>query len=479
VRRAGVGETAFTTLDDGERALTSDMLMICDAQRPVAIAGVMGGQESEVGDDTVDVLLECALFDPKSIRATRGALVMSTDASYRFERGVDPEGMRDALERAVALILATAGGSVDGAALDVRPRTFEPGSVPLRLARIERVLGVALGSEKVRALLEPLGFGVEGEDDGTLMVRVPGFRSYDVTREVDLIEEVARTHGYDAFPEELGSYRPNTVPDHPMFQLEDEVRNALVGHGLFEAHTPAFVPEGEGDVEVANPLNTLEPFIRRAVLPSLLRRVEYNLARGNRDVRLFEIATSFRRAGSGEAPLEENHLAVVLTGLREPSHWSAADAPIDVWDLKTLVDEMAARVYRGQATVSPAEDDLPGFEPGVAFVVRDGEGREVGHAGRVRPDLVDAPVWAGDVWALELALPEEVVPAPVPVYRRLPQYPAVERDLALLVPDRVPAKTVLDAIRSRGGGLLEDVSLFDHYRGEGVPGGARSVAFGS
>jgi phenylalanyl-tRNA synthetase beta chain len=478
VRRAGVGETAFTTLDDEERALTSDMLMICDAQRPVAIAGVMGGQESEVGDDTVDVLLECALFDPKSIRATRGALVMSTDASYRFERGVDPEGMRDALERAVALILATAGGSVDGAALDVRPRTFEPGSVPLRLARIERVLGVALGSEKVRALLEPLGFGVEGEDDGTLMVRVPGFRSYDVTREVDLIEEVARTHGYDAFPEELGSYRPNTVPDHPMFQLEDEVRNALVGHGLFEAHTPAFVPEGEGDVEVANPLNTLEPFIRRAVLPSLLRRVEYNLARGNRDVRLFEIATSFRRAGSGEAPLEENHLAVVLTGLREPSHWSAADAPIDVWDLKTLVDEMAARVYRGQATVSPAEDDLPGFEPGVAFVVRDGEGREVGHAGRVRPDLVDAPVWAGDVWALELALPEEVVPAPVPVYRRLPQYPAVERDLALLVPDRVPAKTVLDAIRSRGGGLLEDVSLFDHYRGEGVPGGARSVAFG-
>jgi phenylalanyl-tRNA synthetase beta chain len=478
VRRAAVGETPFTTLDDEERALTSDMLMICDAQRPVAIAGVMGGQESEVSEHTVDVLLECALFDPKSIRATRGALVMSTDASYRFERGVDPAGMRGALERAVALILATAGGSVDDAALDVSPRTFEPQTVPLRLSRIERVLGVALGSEEVRALLEPLGFAVEGESDGTLGVRVPGYRSYDVTREVDLIEEVARTHGYDAFPAVLGPYRPNTVPDHPMFQLEDEIRDALVARGLFEAHTPAFVPEGEGDVQVANPLNTLEPFIRLAVLPSLLRRVEYNLARGNRDVRLFEIATSFRSAGSGEAPLEENHLAVVLTGLREPSHWSSANAPIDIWDLRTLVDEMAARAYRGQATVEPAEGELLSFEPGTAYLVRDEAGHEVGHAGRIKPDLVDAPVWAGDVWALELTLPEEVMPAPVPVYRRLPQYPAVERDLALLVPDGVPARAVLDAIGNRGGGLLEDVSLFDHYRGEGVPAGARSVAFG-
>jgi phenylalanyl-tRNA synthetase beta chain len=478
VRRAAAGETSFTTLDDEERALTSNMLMICDAERPVAIAGVMGGRESEVGDETVDVLLECALFDPKSIRATRGALVMSTDASYRFERGVDPEGMRGALERAVALILATAGGSVDGAALDVSPRTYKPQTVPLRLSRIEHLLGVTVGSEEVRSLLEPLGFAVESGDDGTLGVRVPGYRSYDVTREVDLIEEVARTRGYDAFPAELGPYRPNTVPDHPMFQLEDEVRNALVARGLFEAHTPAFVPEGEGDVQVANPLNTLEPFIRRAVLPSLLRRVEYNLARGNRDVRLFEIATSFRRAGSGEAPREENHLAAALTGLREPPHWSSANAPIDIWDLKTLVEDTASRVYRGQATVAPAEAELASFEPGAAFVVRDGSGREVGQAGRVRPELVDAPVWAGDVWALELTLPDEVMPAPVPVYRRLPQYPAVERDLALIVPDGVPAQAVLDAIGSRGGGLLEEVALFDHYRGEGVPAGARSVAFG-
>jgi phenylalanyl-tRNA synthetase beta chain len=195
-------------------------------------------------------------------------------------------------------------------------------------------------------------------------------------------------------------------------------------------------------------------------------------------VRLFEIATSFRCAGSGEAPLEENHLAAVLTGLPEPSHWSSTNAPIDIWDLKTLVDETAARAYRGQATVDPAEGELSTFEPGAAYVVRDGAGREVGQAGRVRADLVDAPVWAGDVWGLELALPEEVIPPPVPVYRRLPQYPAVERDLALLVPDGVPAQAVLDAIGKRGGNLLEEVSLFDHYRGEGVPVGARSVAFG-
>jgi len=477
VRRARVDERGFTTLDDEERTLGPDMLMICDAERPVAIAGVMGGQDSEVAPDTSDILLECALFDPKSIRATRRALGMSTDASYRFERGVDPEGMRRAVERAVALIVATAGGEVDGPVLDVCPRPFDASVVSLRLSRIERVLGVPFDPATVRGHLEPLGFTIESEAQGTLRVRVPGFRSWDVTREIDLIEEVARAHGYDAFPADLGAYRPSSVPDHPMFQLEDALRRALAARGLLEAQTPAFVPEGEGDVRVANPLNTLEPYVRSTVLPSLLRRVEYNFARGTRDVRLFEIATSFRAAGKGEAPREETHAAAVLSGRREPPHWSVPEEPFSVWDLKALAEEIAERAYRGAYSVVPTSGPGVPWDDGATFDVRDGAGTVVGRAGRVREGAVDAPVWADDVWALEITLPADVPPEPLRLYERLPQHPAVERDLALLVPEGVTVAAVTDAIRGRAGTLLEKIQLFDHYRGEGVAPGMRSVAF--
>ncbi len=477
VRRAGASEASFTTLDDEERRLTTDMLMICDATRPVALAGVMGGLDSEVDETTTDVLLECAMFDARSVRGTRRALAMSTDASYRFERGVDPEGMRRAVERTVALILSTAGGSLDGAVLDVNPGSFEPATVPLRLTRIQHVLGVPIGARRVEQLLSPLGFEVTGESDGTLLVRVPGFRSYDVTREIDLIEEVARTHGYDEFPSELGPYRPGTVPDHPMFQLEDELRRALAAAGFLEAHTPAFVAEGEGDVEVANPLNAREPFMRRALLPSLLRRVEYNLARGNRDVRLFEIGTSFHRAGPGEPPREETHLAVVMTGLREPPHWSTTDAPCTVWDLKGVLEDASRRAYRGAATLAPASAVEGPWDADVAFEVRDGDDGLVGVGGRILPDAMDLPVWAGDVWGLEITLPADVGSPPVAHYAPLPQFPGVERDLALVVPDTVPAASALSSIRRGAGELLEDVTLFDLYRGQGVPEGSRSVAF--
>lgn len=477
VRRATDSETTFTTLDDETRTLAPDMLLICDAEHPVAIAGVMGGLESDVETTTTDILLECALFDTKSIRATRKALAMSTDASYRYERGVDPDGLRRAVERCVALILATAGGKVDGPLLDCCPVKFEPEVVDLRLSRIERLLGIPFEAGYVKELLEPLGFVVEGATDGTLHVRVPGYRSYDVKREVDLIEEVARTHGYDAFPSDLGPSRPGSVPDDPMFLLEDELRAALVRHGLFEAHTPAFAPPGEGDVEVANPLATTEPFMRRALLPALLRRVEYNLARGNRDVRLFEIGTSFHKAGPGEPPREETHVCAVLTGRREPPHWSRADEPVAIWDLKALLEDVAERAYRGRVTISAGAPEDSLLDRNRAFVATDTSGRVVGHGGRVADGVVDAPAWAGDVWVLEVVLPADVPPPAVSTHVPLPQYPATERDLALLVPDGVDSDSVSRVIRSTAGAELEALELFDIYDGEGIPEGTRSLAF--
>ena len=218
--------------------------------------------------------------------------------------------------------------------------------------------------------------------------------------------------------------------------------------------------------------------MRSTLLPSLIRRVEYNFARGARDVRLFEIGTSFRAAGKGEPPVEENHLAVVVTGRREPPHWSTADATVDVWDLKALAREVSDRAYRHPVRLAPATEGLPpSLDPSVAFTLLDAQGRTVGGAGRLRADAVDAPVWADEVWGIELTLPARVPAAPTPQHHRLPAHPGVERDLALLVPESVPAAQVLELIRGRGGELLEGVFLFDHYRGEGVPAGVRSVAF--
>jgi phenylalanyl-tRNA synthetase beta chain len=478
VRRAGEGEREFTTLDDETRRLGPDMLMICDLERPVAVAGVMGGLHSEVGPDTRDVLLECAWFAPKSIRATRRALGMSTDASYRFERGIDAEAMERALERCLHLIVSVAGGTFEGPVLDCGSGRYEAAVVALRLSRIERLLGIPFTPEQIRALLEPLGFQVLADRDGVLDVRIPGFRAHDVTREVDLIEEVARTHGYDRFPADLGAYRPGTVPDHPLFQLEDELRARLAARGLFEAQTPAFVPAGEGDVEVANPLATTEPFVRRALLPSLLRRVAYNLARGNRDVRLFELGTSFRRGEPGAPPVEQAHLAVALTGRRRPVHWSHAAEPLDVWDLKALAAEVADIAYRCEVSVVSEVAETDGlFVPGLGFELKDGVGGVVGRAGKIREDRVDLPAWAGDVWGLELTLPQEPDAPPTRVHTPLAQYPSVERDLALLVPDHVAAGAVLSWVRAQTGPFLEDASLFDLYVGDGVPQGVRSLAF--
>lgn len=496
VRRARAAETSFTTLDGEERRLTPDMLMICDAREPVAIAGVMGGLDSEVDQNTTDVLLECALFKPSSIRSTRRTLNMSTDASYRFERGVDPEGMRRAVERAVALILAVAGGEVAGPVLAACHAEYEAPRVGLRLARVEQVLGVPFQAETVKDLLAPLGFQATETGGEKMEVRIPGFRSYDVTREIDLIEEIARTYGYDRFPVEFGAYRPGTVPDHPLFGLEDDIRRGLVRLGLMESQTPAFVPEGEGEVEVSNPLNTREPFVRRVLVPSLLRRVEYNFARGNRDVRLFEMGTSFRRTEAGAPPAEETHLALALTGRRTPPHWSEEERGLDVWDAKGIMEEAVRLAYRGRANLVPratltrgesaassGEEEggggevPPWLDPALAFAVVAEDGAVVGYGGGVRADAVDAPAWSDPVWGLELTLPAAVPPRAEPVYHPLPQYPAVERDLALLVPDRVPAEAVADVVRRRGGVLLESVEIFDLYRGEAVPPGVRSIAY--
>ena len=480
VRRAKAGE-AIRTLDRVDRSLTAEDLVIADPEGAVALAGVMGGEESEVEESTRDILLECALFAPGPIRSTRKRLGLSTDASYRFERGVDPEGLRTAILRAAELILTIAGGTVGEGIVEVRPEPFRRSQVQLRVSRVEQLLGIPFSHGRIRELLEPLGFDLDGPTEGVFTVSVPGFRSWDVTREVDLIEEIARTHGYDEFPEELGAFRPGTVPDDPLFLLEDRIRDELVARGLFEAHTLAFAGEANGEVALENPISAEEGFLRRTLLPALLRRVEYNLARGNRDVRLFETGTVFRLGEDGGRPQEDTHLAFVLHGRRRPPHWSLQDEALDAWDLGGLVEAVLRAISDGSAASldpwSGEGDGAPGWlSPDAGWVLRDPYGDVVGWAGAVEGSQLDLPPWAGTVWAAELRLPREPKARPTPTFVPLPAHPGVDRDLALVLDRAHPVGQVLRHIRNSGDDTLQGVEVFDVYEGEGIPGDARSVA---
>ncbi len=474
VRMARAGEKV-TTLDSEERKLTDQMLVIADAERTVDVAGIMGEDETSVSNQTVDILLECAHFEAASIRNTKKALGITSDAGYRFERFVDPAGQERAIARVLSIILANAGGELHPVVGDLNPRPWVAPVIRLRLARVEHLLGVLFSASQIRELLAPLGFELADAGEGLLDVTVPGWRAADVTREVDLIEEVARRHGYDNFPTDLGVFRPGTVPDHPLFQLEDRLRTFMAGLGAFEAQTPAFAPEAEGEVRLSNPLNKEEPVLRRELLPSLLRRVEYNMARGARDIRLFEFGTSFRSGGENGLPLEEPRMTVALHGGRAAAHWSTEDPGLDIWDLKGWMESLAETIWPG-SRVLPGQGMGAPVNPYVSFIIESAEGVTVGCGGAVLDAAVDTPPWAGTVFGIEMALPAHPVLGGELRARPLPAHPGVERDLALLVPHGVAATELQEIAMASGGRLLEAVWVFDLYEGPGVAEGHRSLA---
>ena len=478
VRRANAGEM-LRTLDGVERRLDPAMLVIADAAQPVAVAGVMGGEASEVTEATTDVFLECALFEPRTIRATRSALGMSTDASYRFERGVDPEGLPAAFRRAVDLIVAVAGGVLEPSAADVGDKPGPRRTLVLRASRTEQVLGEHFTTDRLAALLAPIGFDADARDAETVTVRVPGFRSHDVLREDDLIEEVARRHGYDRFSEALRPFRIGTVEDAPLSRLEDRIRTLFVAEGFYETRSVPFSGETEGDVPLMLPLASNESHLRRALLTTLIHRLEANFARGAGDVRLFELGTAFAPAASAdELPREETRLAAIFTGARAPLQWGRPTEAFDAFDLKGVAELIADRLALELRTgIGEAPAGAARVLTAPAFHFVDPAGRPVGVAGRMAPAAIDAPAWAGDVWGLELALSDAMMLRHDPVLRPLPVFPAIERDLALLMPVALPAGDVITLIRERAGALLEDVLPFDVFAGKGVPEGVRSVAY--
>lgn len=487
VRRAHPGE-GLVTLDGVSRTLDERMTVIADAERAVAVAGVMGGKASEVSEATTDLLLEVAYFDPRRVRTTRKVLGLSTDASYRFERGIDPELAPHALSIAAQLLTLVAGGAVDGAAIDVGAAPSARATVSLTPGRLRRLLGDDVPGPEITRLLSSVGFRVtpRGDEAGTLDVVPPSWR-HDVARDADLVEEVARLRGYDVLPDAVLPFRPGTVPDHALHLAGRRVRDTLVGMGLLEARPLPFVAgRDETHARVANPLADDEPHLRRSILETLARRAEYNLSRLQGNVRLFEIGATFTPR-PGQLPVEKVRVGLLIMGARHPAHFSnRAREPFDAWDAKAIAERVAAVAHPGMPITMESGDGDP-----VLWRIQ-AKGGEVGTVERV---TLDRPVWASEAFGVELTLgrmPNAPIAAPgahdysqgnerpvrsVVSYRPIPTTPPAEFDLALLVPDGVSAAQVEALLRRSAGDLLERLELFDEFRGGGVPAGHRSVAW--
>ena len=510
-------ETTFAMLDGQERALPPDTLLICDAERPVAVAGVMGGANSEVTGETTDILIESAYFDPSTIRRTAKALQLQTDSSYRFERGVDPEGQVWAAVRAAELITELAGGEIVPGLVDEQAHSVEPRIVPLRLARLEQVLGVHIPEVEVVDLLEAIGFVIEEEDpldiiaehamegrslqveeeEVVLRCRVPTFRP-DVTREVDVIEEVARLYGYDRIPEPAYTRVPARTPDAaPADLLRRRTRRLLSGLGYREIYTNSLLPreraerfnvaalQGSGEagsvVETLNPSSREMASMRPSLLPGLLETMQFNQHHGQDVLRFSEFGHVYRQADSLTTVVsgfaEHESLILGLSGPRSEEHWDEDPMPADFFDLKGVTERLLDALHVPDVVLEPVPSSTAVTAHHLAVQA---EGVALGVVARVAPEVADAFDLSAPAYFAELnwdRLTQLAVLHQHHRYTPVSRFPVVERDLAVVVDETRPAGALLDTIRSAGTPLLQDADIFDLYEGEHVAEGQKSLAF--
>ncbi|MCL7453608.1 MAG: phenylalanine--tRNA ligase subunit beta [Anaerolineae bacterium] len=492
VRRARPGE-GMTTLDGVDRIFNEDTLLITDTAGPIGIAGVMGGLDTEIDENTRNILLESANFDFISIRRTAQELKLPSEASARFGRGIHPALAEQASRRASELMRLLAGGVISRQLIDTYPAPPEPVVVELTASEVERNLGIPFDMDDVAAILESLEFGVERVDTETIRATVPEHR-LDVEYPADLIEEVARIYGYDRIPvtemaDRLPPQRANRSLD-----LEEEVRDVLVGCGLQEVITYSLTslereaalepgrtaPDLPGDtyVVLSNPISQERSVMRHHLLGNALETAAANLRFQDR-VEIFELGKVFLLEPGAELPDEPLRLSIVVTGLRQERHWLAGgegDGYLDFFDLKGIVETLLARLHIDGAVYEPAEH--PTFQAGrTARLIVDGT--EIGLLGEIQPAVREAfELPAQRVAAAELDLQALLAHVPDAWYvEPISPYPAVLQDLAVVVDEGVPAAAVREIIAGTGGFLLQDVQLFDVYRGDPIPPGKKSLAY--
>jgi len=479
VRHAHAGET-LKLLDGSEATLDTGFVLIADEKKALAVAGVMGGFDSRVTDATRNIFFEAAHFAPAAIMGRARKLGLHTDASHRFERGVDPELPRRALERATELLLAIAGGQAGPVLVAENLADLpKPTPVTLRRARLRRVLGVDVADAEVARIFTALGMKVEPQADGW-RITAPSSR-FDIEREEDLVEEVARIFGYDNIPTATpaGALALAAEPEARIGELA--LREQLAAQGYFEAVNLSFVANellaqwglaGQG-VPLANPLSADLAVMRPSLLPGLVEALRHNRARQQERVRLFEVARVF---AEGNPPIETPSLAIAACGTARAEQWGEPSRALDFFDLKGDLDALLAWGGEPERWAVHA-DGLPGWlHPGRgARISRDGE--TAGYLGALHPQLAKALDLGPDVHVLELAL-EPLLARRLPKAQPVARFPSVRRDIAVEVPEDVTWSRIGEVVRGTLGGVLKELRLFDRYSGKGVEAGRKSLAMG-
>lgn len=492
VRRAGQ-EIKFTTLDSKEHVLEPDMLMICDGERPVGIAGVMGGENSEITGSTTRVLVESAYFNPVSIRKTAKRSGINTDASHRFERGVDPDGILTALKRAVALIADVSGASVADGLIDERPVVFEPVSIELDTDFLNRRLGTDLSADTIKNVLESVDFAVTPDcgDPQQLMVTVPSFR-VDVSRPEDLSEEVARLWGYNRIKTSFPAIPALRKKMAPAILLRQNVRGIMNGFGFSEAVNYSFTSPKSCDrldliesdprrsVEmILNPISEDMAALRSSLLPGLLETMKRNNSKQVDTLRLFEVGKMFLATEPGIQPVEKEVLAGLWTGDRSSVSWHAKKTACDFFDIKGIVQGLFDSLkIEGVSYSRVNRNEHPYYKPGFGAVVEK-DNRVLGSLGQINPSVLknfglkqDAVVFEIDMAVLLGSLPGDTMSVPQP------KYPSLSRDITIIVDRGIEAGAVVKAVDvfRDTEELVEDIFLFDVYEGEPLAKGKKSLS---
>ncbi len=488
VRKAGEGEV-FSTLDGKTHTMSKDNLMICDGQRPVALAGVMGGLNSEIFSESKNVLIESAFFDPITIRRSSKRLGLSTEASYRFERGVDIDGAVPALRRAMRLISELAGGEVVQGIIDNYPTPRSPRQIDLRVDKTNRFLGTTLSRDTVAGYLQALEMEVQPSGENVLRVKPPSFR-VDILRDWDLMEEVARLEGYDHIPVTIPSIRPSDEKESPEMTTGDRVREIMAGLGFSEVISFSFIAPDSADflgaeresplrsfVTLLNPLTVDQSVMRTSLIPGLVAAVKTNLSYGEKDLKLFEWGRVFVRRGTDELPQERLMLSGLAMGLANPKEWYRAERAVDFYDVKGAAEALLKALGLRDLVFERGETP-PWYLNEAASVIRLPDQR-LGTVGQLSPEVlkrfdVDAP----SLYAFEIdgaVLLERVTLDRT--FDPLAKFPAVYRDLSIVAKRNLESARIQEIILREGRELVESVTLFDLFEGGKIDPSEKALAF--
>ncbi len=487
VRRADAGEV-FTTLDGQARTLTAEDLMICDGEGSVGLAGIMGGLNSEIQDDTRDVLVESAFFDPLTIRRTSKRLGLLTEASYRFERGMDIEGTVWALRRSMQLLAELAEGEIVRGLIDEYPRPWEPRRIPLRVDKTNAFLGTNLTADAMAGFLSALEMGVEREGEGRLRVTPPACR-VDLFREVDLMEEVGRMEGYDRIPVTQPAVRPEDEPEPPEVTLGDRIQDLMAGFGFSEVISFSFVSEDAADalgapadsplrkvVRLLKPLTQDQAVMRTSLLPGLLQSARLNLAHGEHNLKLFEWGKVFLPRAGEELPEERLCLATILTGAWTVRTLHEPDRAVDFYDAKGVLEALLAALGAEADARFRRRESPPGFHAeNTAQVLL--KGAPAGWVGEIDPEVAEHfEIGPEPAFLMELDIPvlQEAMPSER-AFEAYARFPAVLRDLCVLVNAGIESERVREIIAAEK--LVESVVLFDLYRGDQIASSEKALTF--